>query len=144
MESLDRMQLVRDFLARESLCVISTVSPFKKPQSALVAFSENQDLSLNIGTYKTARKHRNLQVFPSVSVVVGGFGELKITVQYEGEAREVLLEERDAAIGVHAAKNPGSLTYASHPDQTYYRIEPTWIRYSDFSGDRENIFEIKF
>lgn len=121
---------LREFLSRQQLCVVSTIGPDGAPQSATVAFSENGDLQLIIGTSLSSRKYANLQRDPHIAVNVTD-AENRLTVQYQGTAKVLSKEEFQARETEHFIKLPGSLPFKDLPDQVYFLITPTWIRFSD-------------
>ncbi len=116
------------FLKNETYCVISTVTSESHSESAFVAFSENNDLEIMIGTSKKSRKFRNIVHNPAVSIVFGFDGEK--TLQYEGVARVPNEEELEKRLVSHFRKHPGATKYQDDLNQTYIIIEPRWARIS--------------
>ena len=114
-------------------CVISTLSPEKMPQSALVGFSEDSDMRLVIGTYKNSRKWHNIASNPHVSVVIADEHQ-KLEVQYEGSAKLVTVDELSERLKMHFQKLPGVEKRINDPNQAWISIEPTWVRYVDASA----------
>lgn len=113
------------FMAGHKHCVISTVDSNSKPESAFVAFSNNE-LDIFIGTSSQSRKFRNLTANPAVAIVIADqSGE----VQYEGAAHVVEAHEISEVEKRHFTKLPGSATYRNDPNQQYIKISPTWIRF---------------
>lgn len=54
---------IKSFLENHQLTVIATIdSDTNKPESAVIAFAEKEDLSLIFATSKTTRKYKNLQI----------------------------------------------------------------------------------
>lgn len=137
---MDEKQQVFEFLTGEELCVLSTQG--EGPESALVAFSENERLEVVFGTFTSSRKYKNLLSKPLVSLVIGTTKDKNITVQYEGKATELRGEERARAEAQHVKKIPASKKYAVHPEQTYFLVRPTWIRYTDYNKGSEKTFEL--
>ena len=135
-------QTILNFLKTQILGVVSTIdSQTSKPESALVAFSETDNLEIIFGTFNDTRKVPNILKNPHISFVVG-FGD--VTVQYEGTAKFTEGEEEKKCRDTHLAKNPASKKYAFDPKQRFLKVSPTWIRYSDLSSTPETIFEISF
>jgi pyridoxine/pyridoxamine 5'-phosphate oxidase len=119
------------FIAKQSLAVVGSISPEGIPQSALVGFAVTEDLEVVFDTLNTSRKYRNLVSDTRASVVVGW--ENEATVQLEGEA---LLPEGAALMrykSVYFAKWPDGPSRQSWPGLVYFVIRPRWIRYSDFN-----------
>ena len=137
----EQKKKILDFIKTQILGVISTVSPDSNPESAVVAFSETDNLELIFGSFSDTRKNKNLQSNNKVSFVIG-WGD--ITVQYEGLAQELSGGEAIKAREIHLFKNPGSKKYAFDEKQRFFKITPIWVRYYDFNYDPEKVFEIKF
>ena len=132
-------QKIFRILSEQALCVVSTVSKFGQPQSALMGFSQNSDLEIMIGTKKSKRQYANLQQNHKVSIVVHD-GRMT-TVQYEGVAQEITdkaeLATRQKA---HFAKLPDAERFADTEGQVYLSIKPTWARLTVHDGsDPEEI-----
>ena len=53
-------------------------------------------------------------------------------------------EEIDEYKKLYYAKNPTAKKYESYPNQVYLKITPSWIRYTDYNKNPNDIFEIKF
>lgn len=118
-----------DFLKEHIFCVISTVGPNNRPESAFVAFS-NVGTDLYIGTSNESRKFANLTTNPSVAVVIA---DERGEVQYEGHAKVVDPQNFSKVEEEHLSKIPGSSKYRDDPTQEYLHITPTWIRFIEHS-----------
>lgn len=135
MTDTDKLQKIITFMEGEMVGVLSTVSPKTlQPQSALVGITETEDGSVIFGTNVKTRKYENLQHNARVSLVVGTDYARKITVQYEGTARELDGEQQDTCRELHVKKHPGSAKFLQSPHERIFLITPTWIRYTDYSG----------
>jgi hypothetical protein len=142
-EKTDQKSLITTVMDGNRLMVVATQWQ-GKPQSALVAFSRKEEFELIFGTFVETRKYRNLIADPCVAVVIG-WNDDQITVQYEGIASLVSGEERDQCVAIHLAKLPEAHIYSTMENERYFKICPTWIRYSDLSlPDQEKIFELSF
>lgn len=138
------VQKILAFLKKHTLTVISTIhTDSARPESAVIAFSEHDNLELVFGTSNKTRKYKNLQENPHVSFVIGWDHSLG-TVQYEGIARELSTEESAAHSATQIQKNPGSAKFANRDDQRYFLVTPTWIRLTDMSTKPQKILEINF
>lgn len=116
-----------EFMKSRALCVISTVGPDAKPESAIVGFTHTADLELIVGTSKLSRKYANMTQNRHVAVVIG---DEKGEVQYEGEIEVLPNDEyRNMVEQAHIAKLPGAAQYREDPNQVYLKITPTWIRF---------------
>ncbi len=112
------------------------------PESAVVAISETPDLEIIFGSFVSSRKNGNIRNNSKVSVVVGWNKQAKTTVQIEGSARLAVGSERSSLEAVHCIKNPESEKFKNDSRQEYFKITPCWIRYSDFSKDPQEVWEI--
>ncbi len=143
MDRADQIQLIKDFLKSHDLCVVSTVNG-DQPTSAVLAFSETDDLKIIFGTSDKTRKYSYLMKNPKVSFVLGwDFNEF-ITIQFEGEAHVVQGDDVERIKNIHITKNPGSKVYADLPDERWFVIDPKWIRYSDLKSKPEVVFDLTF
>ncbi len=141
----EQKKVVLDFLSKELLGVVSTVHQDGNPEAAAVAFAENDNLELVFATFSNTRKYGNLKRNPYVAFVIGVSEEEGITVQYEGEARELYGMELAKAKEIHVRKDPERRAkYAEMDENKYFLVTPTWIRYLDIKTDPETIFEIRF
>ncbi len=131
------------FIKTRNHAVISTYTPNNYPEAALIGFGETDDFELIFGTYRTSRKYKNLKANNKVAFVIG-WDKDYITVQYEGLASELSASEVEKYVPLYHKKVPGAAIYKSHPQQSYWKVRPTWIRYSDLSGDEEKVFEFTF
>jgi hypothetical protein len=127
---MTRVELLR-FLQKQRLGVVASTSPDGDAQSALVGIAVTEQLEIVFDTLSSTRKCRNLRRHPRASVVVGWDEE--ITVQYEGIADEPTGPELDRLKEIYFAVYPECMVHQSWEGITYFRIKPTWIRYSDFN-----------
>lgn len=135
-------ETIFNFIKSQRLAVVSTVNASGRPQSAVVGFGETEQLELIFATHATTRKAQNIRNNPLVSVVIGW--DDNQTVQYEGLAKELSADEAIFYREKCFHKNPGSKEHSKHPDERYFLIRPTWIRYSDFREEQPSIIELKF
>ena len=134
---------VLSFIKTKKHAVISTSGRDNHPEAALIGFGETDNFELIFGTYKTSRKYKNLKENSKVAFVIG-WDEDYITVQYEGMASELESSEVEKYVALYHKKVPGAVMYKSHPEQTYWKVKPIWVRYSDLSRNEEKVFEFKF
>lgn len=138
----DQKQKVLDFIKEKMMAVVATVNKEGKPEAVLVAFTETDDLELIFGTANTARKYINLKNDPNVAMVIGHDQDERITVQIEGVAREAEGDEVKQCRDVHVKKHPTAEKYAAMPEQRWFNVTPTWIRYTDTNSEAPEEFEI--
>jgi pyridoxine/pyridoxamine 5'-phosphate oxidase len=131
------------FIKTKQHAVISTVASDGCPEAALIGFGETDDFELIFGTYTTSRKYANLKHNNNVAFVIG-WDEEAITVQYEGIASELAHEEWEHYLALYHKKVPSAVVFKSHPDQSYWKVTPRFVRYSDFSGEHPAVVEFTF
>lgn len=139
-------QKILDFLATQQLAVIATSNPSRPtPESALIAFTEDENLCLYFQTGRHTRKALNLQTNPHVSLVIGLSEKTLITVQYEGVARQLSQQDELEACKQRFTQkdSPTTEEYFNHPTAIFFKVNPTWIGCSDYSGDRPDVTELK-
>jgi general stress protein 26 len=118
------------FIQSHKLGVLSTLSSSGTPQSALMGIAVTPGFEIIFDTLKTSRKYPNLISNPRCSFVIGWAGE--VTVQFEGEAREVTGTEHQQYKQIYFQTWPDCRTHESWPEIAYFFVQPKWIRYSDF------------
>lgn len=137
---------VLGFLRRQKLAVIATSSPMlPTPESALIAFTEDDDLCLYFQTGRHTRKATNLKTNPHVSLVIGLTLNDLITVQYEGVAEQIT-QENDLEVCKQRfirKESPTTEEYFNHPTAIFFKVRPTWIGCSDYSGACPEVIELK-
>jgi general stress protein 26 len=137
---VSKKEKVLALLQRSQFGVVATNSG-TTPKSAVVAVSETQDLEIIFGSFKETRKNRNLERDPRISLVIGW--ESAMTLQIEGEARRLEGDERITAEDIHCRKNALSKKYKDDPRQEYFKVRPKWIRYSNFSVNPQEVWEVE-
>ena len=128
------------------MATIATIKPGgTQPESALIAFAETEALEIIFETFVNTRKWHNLQQNPHVALVIGWDTKRHLTLQYEGEASPVPESDIEACRNLLLAKDtPCAETFLNDPRVRLFKIRPTWIRYSDYTGQAPRIIEIKF
>lgn len=139
---MDKKKLILDFIKKQKLAVLSTVTSDNTSQSAVLEFGETDGLEIIFDTFSSARKYKNIKQNNNVSLVIGW--DENITVQYEGKAEELLGEEKENYKKKYFEKNPDAQRWENKPGMTYFRVKPTWIRYSDLNVHPWKIIEITF
>lgn len=129
-------------MSTQILGVIATVNTKGNPEAALIALTETDTLELIFGTYKSSRKYSNLIQHPHVAVVFGHDMKEGITIQYQGIASEVTGSEMERCRELHITKNPHVRKHAEKPEQRWFKITPTWIRYSNLAVKPHEEFEL--
>jgi hypothetical protein len=96
----------------------------------VVGVAVTDQLELVFDTLGSSRKAANLRRDPRLSAVVGWDQEQ--TVQFEGVADEPGGRELEIVQNCYFAHFSDGPTRLSWPGITYFRVRPTWIRFSDF------------
>lgn len=135
-------ELLFSFLDNHKLAVLSTVSAAAQSESAVLEFGQTDSLEIIFDCLSSSRKYRNLQTNPQVSLVIGW--DDNITVQYEGRATELAGEEKERYQKIYWRKNPKAERWATREGIRYFKVTPTWIRYSDLNKNPWEITERTF
>jgi len=131
-----------EFMSKESLAVLGSMSPDGAPQSALVGIAVTPDLEVIFDTVKSSRKYRNLTANPAASFVIGCTRE--VTVQFEGVATELAGDDLAKYQKIYFEKWPDGPSRLTWPGICYFVVRPRWIRYSDFDQRPPQIEELGF
>jgi len=135
-------QKILAFLNQNTLGVISTIHVDKNaPESAVVGFGNTENLELVFGTLASTRKYKNLMINPNLSFVIG-WSSTTGTLQYEGVAHELSAEEIEKYTPLLLSKSEGHKKFINHPEQKYFLVTPTWIRFSDNAGNPPEVYEL--
>ncbi|MDQ6985628.1 MAG: pyridoxamine 5'-phosphate oxidase family protein [Candidatus Dojkabacteria bacterium] len=121
------------FINKQQICVLSTVNSGNKPESAAMAFSVTEGLEIIFSVNFESRKLRNIELNNNVSIVFGWDMDDFITVQYEGVI-ERIENDLEKYQEIHFDKNPDSKKFKDLPGNTYLKVTPKWIRYSDLKN----------
>ncbi len=136
--------LIKSFLAKNQLCVISTIDAEGFPNSAAMSFSESDDLEIIFFTLDDTKKFKNIQNNQKVAVTVGWSFEDFITAQYQGIASQVNINDSLEYVTRHLEKNPFSKNFINNPSEAMFIIKPTYIKYSNLKADPKEVFEVRF
>lgn len=134
------------FLRSHPMATIATINEHKlQPESALIAFAELDNLEIIFETFIDTRKYHNLQKNGHVALVVGWDTKHHITLQYEGLAKPVNSKDVDIYRNIFLAKDtPCTEEFLLDPRVRLFRISPTWIALSDYTGTRPVVTELIF
>lgn len=131
---------LKQFIHHHNLAVIATHGP-EYPESAVIEFGDN-GLELIFDAEGGCRKHQNILRSPKISVVIG-WDENK-TVQYEGEAIVLEGTELERYKQFYFAKNPEAKKWETEPGIVYFKVVPSWIRYTDLNVEPWAISEFTY
>lgn len=136
-------KFIYDFIHKHQIAVLSTIHENNTPESAVVEFGETEELEIIFDTiHPSYRKYKNLMVNSAVALVIGWDDD--ITVQYEGNAKEIKAREKEKYKKIYFSKNPQASKWDSNPEIKYFKVSPMWIRYSDYSKRPYKVIELKF
>jgi nitroimidazol reductase NimA-like FMN-containing flavoprotein (pyridoxamine 5'-phosphate oxidase superfamily) len=119
------------FLRTQKLGVVSSVNAGGQPQSAVVGYAVSDDFELVFDTLGNTRKAQNLRERPNISFTMWS-GER--TVQLDGVADEPQGAELARLKTVYFSVYPDGREREAWPGMTWFRVKPTWIRYTDFEA----------
>lgn len=120
------------FLRRHRYAVQASTAAGGAPQAAVVGVAFTPALEMVFDTLDSTRKCSNLRRDPRVALVVGWDEEQ--TAQIEGVADEPAGDDLARVKAAYFAAFPDGPSRERWPGITYFRVRPTWIRYSDFRG----------
>ncbi len=119
------------YMRAQPWAIEATVTPVGTPQAAVLGVAITDRWELLFDTVTQSRKHQNLLKNPRVAFVIGW--EHERTVQYEGIA-EMPTEAQLPDVQAHYFDRfPDGPTRQTWPGLVYWRVRPTWIRYSNFN-----------
>jgi pyridoxine/pyridoxamine 5'-phosphate oxidase len=139
---MDDKKFVLDYIKQQDLIVIATVSPIGLPQDAVVGFGITDNFEIIFRTFNTSRKYQNIKKNPNVALVIGWVNAQ--TVQMEGEALELTKEEAQNYKPILFAKNPHAKLSENDPRESYFKVTPKWIRFTDLKFNPWKTIEINF
>ncbi|NOS67675.1 MAG: pyridoxamine 5'-phosphate oxidase family protein [Candidatus Peribacteraceae bacterium] len=139
----DERATILKFMKKNPMAVISTSdAKTGHPEAALIAFAETDDLEIVFETDNDARKYENLLSHPAVALVIGWDLSKYQTLQYEGAAAEVTAEEFEQYKAlILKKKTPCTEEFLRPPRARIFKVRPTWIRLSDYTGECPVIIE---
>lgn len=130
-----------DFLSRHDAAALATVDADRAvPECAIVGIAPTEQLELVFGTAMANRKYRNLLVNPHVALMIG-WSSATGSMQYEGAAKEIPGANLDRYLHFLIASNPDHAWFAAMPDQRFFLVRPTWIRFFDIDRTDEVTIE---
>lgn len=118
------------FLRHHRLAVQCSVTASGHPQAAVVGFAVSDQFEIIFDTVDSTRKAASLRHDPRVALVIGWDEEQ--TVQIEGIADEPTGDELQRLKLVYFEAYPDGVQRQQWPGITYFRVRPSWIRYSDY------------
>jgi hypothetical protein len=113
------------------------------PQAALVGIAVSDAFEILFDTVDTTRKAQNLRQDPRAAFVIGGSGDdADRTLQYQGLADEPSGAELAALKQLYFERFADGPSRESWTGITYFRVRPSWLRYTDYRADPPRIIEL--
>ena len=119
------------YMRAQPWAIEASVTPQGAPQAAVIGVAVTDRCELLFDTVTQSRKHQNLVKNPRVAFVIGW--EHERTVQYEGIAEIPTEAELPDVQAYYFDRFPDGPTRQTWPGLVYWRVRPTWIRYSNFN-----------
>ncbi len=129
MNGRDLLQFLR---AQKWAVQASTTLVDHHPQAAVIGVAITGHLEIIFDTMGDTRKAVNLRANPKIALVIGWDQEQ--TVQIDGIADEPQGEALARLKKAYFERFPEGRERESWENIAYFRVHPTWIRYSDFRG----------
>jgi pyridoxine/pyridoxamine 5'-phosphate oxidase len=136
---MTRSQLIAFMKTMKYAVQASVASPGDAPQAAVVGVAVSDDGEIVFDTMGDTRKAANLRANPKIALVMY---EGEKTVQVEGVADEPTGDELARMKAVYFAKFPDGIEREKWKGITYFRVRPTWTRFSDFGTSPPTIAEL--
>ena len=137
---MHRKELV-EFVRRQPWAVQASVSPGGAPQAAVIGVVCSDEGELFFDTLESSRKCENLRNEPRLAFVIGW--DDAQTVQLEGLADEPAGSELERLKALYFERFPDGVERAKASRVAYFRVRPTWARFSDFRGAEPVIVDVK-
>ena len=130
------------FMRAHRLAVQATASTDGAPQAAVVGFAVSDRFEIVFDTLASTRKALNIRANPRVAFVIGGLKKNdERTVQFEGIADEPTGTELERLKRIYYGVFPDGPDRLNWRGLIYVRVQPAWIRYSDYTRDPPEIAE---
>ena len=124
--------------------VQASVTPGPAPQAAVVGVAVTDAFEIVFDTIGSSRKAQNLRVNRRVALVLGNsYQGDERSVQFEGLADEPSGQELARLKAIYFAVFPDGRERERWPGLTYFRVTPTWIRYSNYNVIPPEIIEFE-
>jgi len=142
MSGLTRAHLLA-FMRQERYAVQASVSASGTPQIAVVGVVVSDRFEVFFDTLDSTRKAANLRRNPAIAMALGPTAEAtERTVQLEGTADEPRGDDLQRLLDLYFDRFPDGRDRQRWPGIMYFRVTPTWLRYSDFSTNPPIVAEL--
>jgi general stress protein 26 len=142
MADISRSDLLA-FMRQQQYAVQASVSASGTPQAAVVGIVVSDRLEVFFDTLASSRKAVNLRHNSAIALTIGSLDDgAQRSVQLEGIADEPLGAELDRLLALYFETFPDGRERQAWPGITYFRVKPTWLRYSNYAADPPQIVEL--
>ncbi len=131
------------FLKRHTTAVLATISPAGEPHASMIFYVADNNFNIHFLTRVDTRKFEAIKLNPHVAITVAT-ADIPQTLQIEGVARSIALDDTVTSMKPQIFEVLNSNHWFHAPitkqDPTMpheIRIEPTWIRWSDYAFEQE-------
>lgn len=132
------------FIRKHTLAVQASASLQLSPQAALIGFVITDNFEIFFDTSEMSRKVKNLRDNPKIAFVIGGWTQKdECTVHFEGITDEPTGDYLITLKELYFKSFPDGRLRQAWKDILYFRVKPTWIRYSNFN-EPQKIVEFIF
>jgi general stress protein 26 len=128
-----------EFVRARGLAVVASVDPSGRPEAALIGVAATDRGEIVFDTSNHSRKVVNVEHHPLVALVIGWDDE--VTLQCEGTADFPTGEDLARCQAVYFEQYPDGRARADWPDIRYVRVQPTWLRLSDYRPGGQGVTE---
>lgn len=129
------------FARRHRFAAVATASSSGEPQVAIVRFVATDAFEVLFDTTDATRKAANLRLNARIAVAIGW--DENQTIQIEGLADEPVGQDLQRLRDTYSNTYPDYFrTRQAVRDLTYFRVRPTWVRYSDFRQNPADIITL--
>jgi general stress protein 26 len=142
MADISRTDLLA-FMRQQQYAVQASVSASVTPQSAVVGIVVSDRFEVFFDTLASSRKAVNLRHHPAIAFTIGSLDDgAQRSVQLEGIADEPRGAELDRFLALYFETFPDGRERQAWPGITYFRVKPTWLRYSNYAANPPQIVEL--
>ncbi len=131
-----------EFLRQQVLAVEASISEVGAPQAAVVGIVVSEAFEVFFDTRSSSRKAENLRRDGRTALVIGWDLAQGRTVQFEGIADEPEGDDLQRLKQLYFARFPDGREREDWPDISYFRVRPSFVRYSDFHEAQARIVEL--
>ncbi|MFS8130388.1 MAG: pyridoxamine 5'-phosphate oxidase family protein [Candidatus Dojkabacteria bacterium] len=149
---MESKQRLFEFLETHNIASLATVSPEGVPHVTTIYNFSDKDLNFYFTTKSETIKYKNIKENSNVALVITDVEELQ-TIQIEGKAKlisdskeliDVLARLATAALGKDKGLGELPVTKIKEGAICFFKVVPSWIRWTNFKNKEDIEFEEKF